>query len=70
MIKKVPRSHMVKYLLEGESFEVDDESGAEVIQTKRLAAIFERKFNLGSGKATKLARFMVEGPPQAGDESD
>lgn len=70
MIKKVPMSHMVKYLLQGEKVEKNDENGEEEIDTKTLAQIFERKFNFESRKATKMARFFIEGPPQAKDDSN
>lgn len=69
MIKKVPRTHMVKYLLMGENLERDaNKNDEEVIPTKTLATIFERKFNLGGTKATKLARFFVEGPPKSAND--
>ena len=63
MIKKVPKTHMVSYVLKGEKVTRSDETGEEVISTRALAQIFERKFNFGSKKATKVARFFVEGPP-------
>ena len=37
MIKKVPMSHMVKYLFQGEKIEKNDENGEEEIDTKTLA---------------------------------
>ena len=70
MIKKVPRTHMVKYLLKGEALPKDEQTGEEVISNKTLTQIFERKFNFGNSKATKLARFFVEGPPMEVEEED
>ena len=64
MIKKVPRTHMVKYLLGSENFNQNEESGEEIIPTKNLVTVFERKFNLANRKATKIARFFIEGSPQ------
>jgi len=70
MIKKVPRSHMVKYLLNGEQLDTNEnKKGEEIIRTKNLVSIFERKFNFGNSKATKLARFFVEGPPQSATDT-
>ena len=65
MIKKVPRTHMVKYLLKEEAL-VQNEEEEDCVSTKGLATIFERKFSFKSGKAKKIARFFIEGPP--GDE--
>ena len=62
---------MIKYLLKGEKLERDDhKNDEEIIPTKTLAAIFERKFNLGGTKATKLARFFVEGPAASADDEE
>ena len=63
MIKKVPSTHMAKYVLKGENLERNEETGEEIITTKTLQTIFERKFNFGNSKATKMARFFIEGPP-------
>ena len=65
MIKKIPQTHMVKYLLKKEAL-VENEDGEECVSTKSLASIFERKFSFKSTKAKKIARFFIEGPP--GDE--
>ena len=67
MIKKVPRTHMVKYVLRGETLAKNEETGEEIITTKNLSTIFERKFNFGGSKATKLARFFIEGPVEGDD---
>jgi len=70
MIKRVPRSHMVKYLLRGEQFETSEERhGEEIILTKSLVSIFERKFTFDNNKATRIARFFVEGPPQSASDT-
>ena len=70
MIKKVPRSHMTQYLLKGVDLPADPENPADhTISTKTLTQIFERKFNFGNGKATKMARFFVEGPASAEDQN-
>ena len=68
MIKKVPRTHMAKYVLKGETLANNEETGEEIITTKNLQTIFERKFNFSSSKATKMARFFVEGPPEGDDD--
>ena len=62
MIKKVPRTHMIKYLLKKEAL-VQNEDGEECVSTKALATIFERKFSFKGTKAKKIARFFIEGPP-------
>lgn len=36
MIKKVPRTHMAKYVLKGEQFARHEETGEEIITTKSL----------------------------------
>ena len=36
MIKKVPRTHMAKYVLKGEQFARNEETGEEIITTKNL----------------------------------
>ena len=70
MIKKVPRSHMTKYLLrDADLLAVPDNPADHTISTKSLTQIFERKFNFGSGKATKMARFFVEGIAPTDDPS-
>jgi len=61
MIKKVPRTHMAKYVLRGEQLARNEENGEEIITYKNLQTIFERKFNFSNSKATKMARFFVEG---------
>lgn len=61
MIKKVPRTHMAKYVLKGEQLALNEETGEEIITCKNLQTIFERKFNFSNSKATKMARFFVEG---------
>ena len=70
MIKKVPRTHMVKHLLKGEILDQDENSGLEQLSTKTLMTIFERKFNFSNGKATKMARFFIEGPPPSDSPED
>ena len=50
MIKKIPQSHMVKYLLKKEAL-VENEEGEECVSTKSLATIFERKFSFKGTKA-------------------
>ena len=69
MIKKVPKTHMVGYLLRGEKLQRSDDAGEETISTKSLAQIFERKFNFGGKKASKVARFFVEGPPEGDSDT-
>jgi hypothetical protein len=70
MIKKVPRSHMVKYLLGGGQFETSEERhGEEIIRTKSVVSFFERKFTFDRNKATMIARFFVEGPPQSASDT-
>lgn len=68
MIKKVPRTHIVKYVLRGETLAKNEETGEEIVTTKNLSTIFERKFNFGSSKATKLARFFIEGTAEGEDD--
>lgn len=36
MIKKVPHTHMTKYVLKGEQFGRNEQTGEEVITTKSL----------------------------------
>jgi len=36
MIKKVPRTHMVKYVFRGENLARSEETGEEIISTKNL----------------------------------
>lgn len=36
MIKKVPSTHMAKYMLKGENLERNEETGEEIITTKTL----------------------------------
>ena len=61
-------THMVSYLLRGEKLQHCDDTGEETISTKALAQIFERKFNFSSKKATKVARFFIEGPPESEED--
>jgi len=69
MIKKVPRTHMVKYLLLAERLAKNEDTGEDQVSTKTLALIFERKFNFSCKKATKIARFFVEGPAEGGSDT-
>ena len=61
---------MVKHLLKGEILDQDENSGLEQLSTKTLMTIFERKFNFSNGKATKMARFFIEGPPPSDSPED
>ena len=51
-------------------FPVGGNTAAKIIRTKDLVSIFERKFNFSNSKATKLARFFVEGPPLSSTDAE
>ena len=62
MVKKVPHTHMTKYLLSEVDLIQNEETGLQYLSTSMFADILQTKFKLSEKKSKKIARFIVEGP--------
>ena len=70
MIKKVPYTHMAKYLLDKVDLVTDEETGLANLSTSQLASILETKFKMSESKSKKIARFIVEGPSTSEEDAE
>ena len=62
MIKKIPYTHMVRYLLAGISL-AKDSRGEDILTAQDLNPVLTEKFKFSESKAKKLAEFLTDSGP-------